>query len=170
MNMNIQEKIDTIQMQNLVSYLRVQGAHLFGYSSLEEYKQDKRQELLECADTPEEGEDDYKEWLTNLDRTLSKVVKNGCYAIDLRYWEMVEEKRLFPQDVVEYFNANDGKEVLMPVEYFCSEQELAALQEAAHWTKDTIQVELAGQILGNLPELQPDPMNNPPANSGWDSW
>ena len=82
---------------------------------------------------------------------------------------MVEEKNLFPQDVVEYFNANDG-EVLMPLNYSCSEQELAALQEAAHWTKDTIQVEIAGQILGNLPELQPDPMNNPPANSGWDSW
>jgi hypothetical protein len=98
------------------------------------------------------------------------VLKNGCYAIDLRYWEMVEEKQLFPQDVVEYFNANDGKEVLMPVEYSCSEQELVALQEAAHWTKDTVQIEIAGQVLGNLPELQPDPINNPPANSGWDSW
>jgi len=161
----IQQKVNDIQAKNLASYLRVQGA-----SSLEGHKQDKRQEFLECADTPEEGEDDYKEWLNALNRSVSKMLKNGCYTINLRYWEMVEEKNLFPQHVVEYFNANDGKEVLMPVEYSCSEQELAALQEAAHWTKDTIQVELAGQILGNLPELQPDPMNNPPANSGWDSW
>ncbi len=164
--MNIQQKVNDIQVNNLANYLRVQGA-----STLHEYKQSKKQEFLECADTPEEGEDDYKEWLATLDRTLSKVVTNGgCYAIDLRYWEMVEEKQLFPQDVVEYFNANDGKEVLMPVEYSCSEQELAALQEAAHWTKDTVQVEIAGQILGNIPERQPDPANNPPANSGWDSW
>ena len=161
----IQQKVNDIQATNLASYLRVQGA-----SSLEGYKRSKKQEFLECADTLEEGEDDYKEWLDTLDKVLSKVLTNDCYAIDLRYWEMVEEKNLFPQDVVEYFNANDGKEVLMPVEYSCSEQELAALQEAAHWTKDTIQVEIAGQILGNLPELQPDPINNPPANSGWDSW
>jgi hypothetical protein len=163
--MNIQEKIDNIQMENLASYLRMQGASL-----LEEYKHSKKQEFLECADTPEEGEDDYRDWLCTLDKVLSKVLTNDCYAIDLRYWEMVEEKQLFPQDIVEYFNANDGEEVLMPVEYSCSEQELAALQEAAHWTKDTIQVEIAGQILGNLPELQPDLMENPPANSGWDSW
>ncbi len=163
--MNIQEKIDNIQMENLASYLRMQGASL-----LEEYKQAKKQEFLECADTPEEGEDDYKDWIDTLDRTLSKVLANGCYTINLRYWDMVEEKNLFPQDVVEYFNANDGKEVLMPVEYSCSGQELAALQEAAHWTKDTVQVGMAGQILGNIPELQPDPINNPPANSGWDSW
>ena len=162
--MNIQEKIYNIQMENLASYLRMQGASL-----LEEYKQAKKQEFLECADTPEEGEDDYKDWIDTLDRTLSKVLANGCYTINLRYWDMVEEKQLFPQDIVEYFNANDG-EVLMPLNYSCSEQELAALQEAAHWTKDTIQVEIAGQILGNLPELQPDPINNPPANSGWDSW
>ena len=163
--MNIQEKIDNIQMENLASYLRMQGASL-----LEEYKQAKKQEFLECADTPEEGEDDYRDWLCTLDKVLSKVLKNGCYAIDLRYWEMVEEKQLFPQDIVEYFNANDGEEVLMPVEYSCSGQELAALQEAAHWTKDAVQVGIAGQILGNLPELQPDLMENPPANSGWDSW
>jgi hypothetical protein len=161
----IQQKVNDIQATNLASYLRVQGA-----SSLEGYKHSKKQEFLECADTLEEGEDDYRDWLCTLDKVLSKVLKNGCYAIDLRYWDMVEEKQLFPQDVVEYFNANDGKEVLMPVEYSCSGQELAALQEAAHWTKDTIQVEIAGQILGNLPELQPDPVNNPPANSGWDSW
>jgi hypothetical protein len=163
--MNIQQKVNDIQVNNLANYLRVQGA-----SSLEGHKQDKKQEFLECADTPEEGESDYKDWLCTLDKALSKVLKNGCYAIDLRYWEMVEEKQLFPQDVVEYFNANDGKEVLMPVEYSCSEQELVALQEAAHWTKDTVQIEIAGQVLGNLPELQPDPINNPPANSGWDSW
>ena len=161
----IQQKVNDIQATNLASYLRVQGVSL-----LEEYKQAKKQEFLECADTPEEGEDDYRDWLCTLDKVLSKVLTNDCYAIDLRYWEMVEEKQLFPQDIVEYFNANDGKEVLMPVEYSCSGQELAALQEAAHWTKDTIQVEIAGQILGNLPELQPDPINNPPANSGWDSW
>ncbi len=161
----IQQKVNDIQVNNLANYLRVQGA-----STLHEYKQSKKQEFLECADTPEEGEDDYKDWLYTLDKVLSKVLKNGCYAIDLRHWEMVEEKQLFPQDVVEYFNANDGKEVLMPVEYFCSGQELAALQEAAHWTKDTVQVEIAGQILGNIPELQPNPANNPPANSGWDSW
>ncbi len=163
--MNIQQRVNDIQAASLANYLRMQGA-----SSLEGYKQAKKQEFLECADTPEEGEDDYKEWLNALNRSVSKMLKNGCYTINLRYWDMVEEKNLFPQHVVEYFNANDGKEVLMPVEYSCSEQELAALQEAAHWTKDTIQVELAGQILGNLPELQPDPMNNPPANSGWDSW
>jgi hypothetical protein len=161
----IQQKVNDIQATNLASYLRVQGVSL-----LEEYKQAKKQEFLECADTPEEGEDDYRDWLCTLDKVLSKVLTNDCYAIDLRYWEMVEEKQLFPQDIVEYFNANDGEEVLMPVEYSCSGQELAALQEAAHWTKDTIQVEIAGQILGNLPELQPDPINNPPANSGWDSW
>jgi hypothetical protein len=161
----IQQKVNDIQATNLASYLRVQGVSL-----LEEYKQAKKQEFLECADTPEEGEDDYRDWLCTLDKVLSKVLTNDCYAIDLRYWEMVEEKQLFPQDIVEYFNANDGEEVLMPVEYSCSGQELAALQEAAHWTKDTIQVEIAGQILGNLPELQPDPVNNPPANSGWDSW
>lgn len=163
--MNIQQKVNDIQVNNLANYLRVQGA-----STLHEYKQSKKQEFLECADTPEEGEDDYKEWLATLDKVLSKVTNGGSYPIDLRYWEMVEEKQLFPQDVVEYFNANDGKEVLMPVEYFCSGQELAALQEAAHWTKDTVQVEIAGQILGNIPEIQPNPANNPPANSGWDSW
>ncbi len=161
----IQQKVNDIQAKNLASYLRVQGA-----SSLEGYKQAKKQEFLECADTPEEGEDDYRDWLCTLDRTLSKVLVNGCYTINLRYWDMVEEKQLFPQDIVEYFNANDGKEVLMPVEYSCPEQELVPLQEAAHWTKDTVQIEIAGQILGNLPELQPDPINNPPANSGWDSW
>ena len=163
--MNIQQKVNDIQATNLANYLRVQGASL-----LEEYKQAKKQEFLECADTPEEGEDDYRDWLCTLDKVLSKVLTNDCYTISLRYWDMVEEKQLFPQDIVEYFNANDGKEVLMPVEYSCSEQELVALQEAAHWTKDTVQIEIAGQVLGNLPELQPDPINNPPANSGWDSW